>query len=72
MFGIFIALSCAFVWSVSLILLKMSSNDVPGQVLNLGKNTLGLIFLLPTAYLVEGPMPQIQDGDLIALLTAGS
>ena len=71
MFGIFIALTCAFVWSVSLILLKMSSNDVPGQVLNLGKNTLGLIFLLPTAYLVEGPMPQIQDGDLIALLTSG-
>ena len=71
MFGIFIALSCAFVWSVSLILLKMSSNNVPGQVLNLGKNTLGLILLLPTAYFVEGPLPSIENRDLLALLTSG-
>lgn len=49
----------------------MSSNNVPGHVLNLGKNTLGLLFLLPTAYLIDGPMPAIQNSDLAALLISG-
>ena len=71
MFGVFLALTCAFVWSISLILLKLSSNNIPGHVLNLGKNVLGLLCLIPTAYLIEGPLLHIENQDLIAILISG-
>ena len=71
MFGIILSLSCAFIWAISLILLKLSSNNIPGHVLNLGKNTLGLILLVPTALIIEGPLPAIANQDLLAIMASG-
>ncbi|SMF29326.1 DMT family transporter [Pseudobacteriovorax antillogorgiicola] len=71
MLGIIIAIACAFTWSLSVILLKIASNHVHPIVLNLGKNTLGLALLIPTAYLVDGPLPEISTLNLTLLFLSG-
>ena len=71
MFGIIIALSCAFTWSLSVVLLKQISAQVHPSVLNLGKNTLGLMFLIPTAFLIDGPFPNVTDSQLLILFLSG-
>ena len=49
--GVTIAITCAFTWSLSVILLKLASNHVHPLVLNLGKNSLGLLLLAPQPFL---------------------
>ncbi len=72
MLGIIIALACALSWSISLILLKIAGTHVHPIMLNLGKNTLGLVLLIPTAYLIEGPIDtNWPSSDLWMLLVSG-
>ena len=55
MLGIILAITCAITWSISVILLKIAGTQINPIILNLGKNTLGLILLIPTAFLWDGP-----------------
>lgn len=71
MFGIFLAITCAFTWSLSVIILKQASVHVHPLVLNLGKNLLGLVLLIPTAYLIDGPLPDIELTPLLVLIASG-
>lgn len=71
MFGITIALLCAFSWSLSVILLKDSTKQYQPTILNFAKNFMGLILLLPTAYLIEGPIPSISSEALVLLFLSG-
>lgn len=69
--GIFLAISCAFLWSVSLILLKIAGDHIHPIILNLGKNVLGLILLVPTAFIVEGALPDISFNSYLMLFMSG-
>ena len=71
MLGITIAIACAFTWSLSIILLKLASNTVNPIILNLGKNVLGLCLLVPTAYIMDGPLPNISTEHHIILFLSG-
>src|SRR6478609_4336896 len=54
MLGNVLALSCAMVWSLSIILMKKSGARIHPLALNLGKNLIGLALLLITALVVDG------------------
>jgi drug/metabolite transporter (DMT)-like permease len=70
--GEWIALGCALTWSISVILFKKSTVDVPPLHLNLFKNLIGLTLLLPTALLTHGPISlPAQDGALLRLALSG-
>ena len=72
MLGVIIALACALCWSVSLILLKIAGTQVHPIILNLGKNILGLVLLVPTAFLIDGAIdPSWPRKDLSLLLVSG-
>jgi len=69
--GAVIAVVCAFSWSVSIILLKIAGTRIHPVVLNLGKNVLGFILLVPTAFVVEGPLPEISLEHWSLLMLSG-
>lgn len=72
MLGVSIALLCAITWSLSLILLKSAGSHAHPLALNLGKNTLGLILLIPTAWIIDGPFPsQIAERDMLMMVLSG-
>lgn len=71
MFGIIASVLCALTWSLSVILLKQASQRLQPLVLNLGKNVLGLILLIPTAYLIEGPVPNLSTSSMLILCLSG-
>lgn len=57
MLGMSLALLCAFSWSVAVILLKVAGTRVHPIMMNLGKNVLGFVLLIPTALWMDGPLP---------------
>ncbi len=69
MIGNILAISCAMVWSLSVILMKMSGARIHPLVLNLGKNIIGLVMLVLTALIVEGGvhLPSPRDTGLLLL-----
>jgi len=72
MFGAAIAILCAFTWSVSIILFKKSGDQIHPILLNLCKNLLALILIIPTTLLIDGmALPHIAPTDLALLLASG-
>lgn len=69
MLGNALALTCAMVWSLSIILMKKSGARIHPLALNLGKNVLGLVLLLITALIVDGGvhLPPARETGLLLL-----
>lgn len=67
-----LSLACAFVWAIAIILFKKSGESVPPLGLNLFKNIVGLLLLVPTiiilrqALIVKAPL-----ADYLLLLASG-
>ena len=72
MLGISIALLCAITWSLSLIMLKQAGQSLHPLVMNFGKNALGFLLLVPTAWLIDGPLPtEWSSDDLMRICFSG-
>ena len=72
MLGAFYALSCAFIWSVAVVMFKKLGETVHPVVLNFVKNGLALILLIPTVWIIEGTLWQpIRTDYLLIILTSG-
>jgi len=69
--GEFFALGCAFTWAMAVVLFRQPGRLLPAFELNLFKNMLGFLLLIPTLMLVEGfSLPDFSLPDLgIALLS---
>ncbi|MDT8439011.1 MAG: DMT family transporter [Wenzhouxiangellaceae bacterium] len=52
--GEFLAIACAAIWALAVILFKRSGETLPAFELNLFKNLVGVLLLVPTALLFEG------------------
>jgi drug/metabolite transporter (DMT)-like permease len=69
--GEFYALLCAVLWGSSVVLFKHAGNSMSANSLNLIKNCIGTVLLIPTALLVEGfELPSLSTTDW--LLVAGT
>lgn len=69
--GEFFAVACAAVWALAVILFKRSGESLPAFELNLFKNVVGVVLLVPTALAVEGSvLPAFDTREW--LLIAGS
>ena len=63
--GRFFALASAISWAVAVVLFRQSGKLLPAFELNLFKNTLGFLLLIPTLMLVEGlSLPDYSLPDL--------
>ena len=72
MLGAFYALTCAFIWSVAVVMFKKLGETVHPVVLNFVKNSLALILLVPTVWVLEGSLWQsIRMDYLFIILTSG-
>lgn len=70
--GQFFALSSAFCWALAIILFRRSGEALPPFELNLFKNLLGFVLILPTLALVEGlALPDYSARDLAVALLSG-
>jgi drug/metabolite transporter (DMT)-like permease len=71
-FGELLALSTAVVWAVAVILFKKSGESVHPIALNLFKNVLAAVLVVPTLYLVGGSLWRpVGAGDYLILLVSG-
>lgn len=50
--GEFYSLACAVAWAIAIVAFRHAGNAIPAQYLNLLKNTIMLVFLLPTMLLL--------------------
>jgi drug/metabolite transporter (DMT)-like permease len=67
------ALLSAFIWAVAVILFKKSGESVPPVALNLLKNVLVLVLLIPALLLVEGNLwPHPTSGEVIRFTISGA
>lgn len=71
MLGNVLAITCAMVWSLSIILMKKSGARIHPLALNLGKNVIGLVLLLITAWLVDGGVQVPPARETALLLLSG-
>ena len=70
--GQFLALSAAVTWAIAVILLRRSGETLPAFELNLFKNVLGLLLLLPTLAIIQGlSIPAYSVPDLLIALISG-
>jgi len=70
--GEFFALASAFFWALAIILFRRIGETLPAFELNLFKNFVGLVLLLPTLLLVEGTaVPPYSMHDLLIALLSG-
>jgi len=70
--GEIFALSSALVWALAVILFRRSGETLPAFELNLFKNCLGLVLLIPTLLLVEGlKLPSYTPTELVLVLVSG-
>jgi len=66
------ALASALGWAWAVILLRRSGETLPPFELNLFKNVLGLVLLIPTILLVNGlALPGYSLTDLLIIFTSG-
>lgn len=70
--GAALAIFCAFTWSVSVILFKKAGGSLHPVALNLWKNGIALLLMIPTIYLAEGTfIPPVAGMDLGIMLLSG-
>lgn len=70
--GAVVAVICAFTWSVSVILFKKCGDDLHPLLLNLLKNSLAFVLMIPTIYFAEASFaPSVTTQDLVVLLLSG-
>ncbi|NIP17295.1 MAG: EamA family transporter, partial [Xanthomonadales bacterium] len=66
------ALSSALVWAFSVILLRRSGETLPALELNLFKNVLGMVLVVPTIWIVSGlALPVYAPGELLIVFLSG-
>jgi len=66
------ALSSALSWALAVILLRRSGENLPAFELNLIKNSLGLILMVPTILIYSGlELPVFPVSDLVLVLASG-
>jgi len=72
-FGEILALGTAMVWSIAVILFKKSGETVHPIALNLFKNAVAVVLLIPTLYLFgEQLLRPVPIGDYLLLLLSGA
>jgi drug/metabolite transporter (DMT)-like permease len=71
MLGNVLAITCAMVWSLSVILMKISGARIHPLSLNLGKNVIGLLLLILSAIIVEGEVHVPGTRETALLLLSG-
>ena len=59
--GEFFSVACAAVWALAVVLFRRSGETLPAFELNLFKNGLGVLLLIPTVWLAEGLAPPDFD-----------
>jgi drug/metabolite transporter (DMT)-like permease len=70
--GEILALSCAILWAIAVILFRKSGETVPPAGLNLFKNILALILFVPTSLVLNLSLfPQASSSDYVLLLASG-
>ena len=70
--GEFFALSSAATWALAVILLRRSGETLPPFELNLFKNTLGVVLMIPTIVLFGGlVLPDYSWLELLTVLVSG-
>lgn len=71
--GEILALSCAVIWSLSVIFFKKSGETVHPLALNLFKDVLGAVLLVPTIWITgQVWLPGTQQTDVALLLLSGA
>lgn len=72
MLGSFLAVFCAFTWSVSVILFKKSGESLHPVLLNLLKNSIALVLIIPTIWVFDGlEVPTLDGMEWAILLGSG-
>ncbi len=72
MLGSIIAISCALIWSGAVIMFKKAGDPISPVLLNLIKNTIGFLLMIPTTLIVDGPWPTTNlDQHMTTLLVSG-
>jgi drug/metabolite transporter (DMT)-like permease len=70
--GPMLAVSCALIWSLSVILFKKSADSLHPVLLNLCKNVCGLVLMVPTILAFEGVAGiHIDTKDIVTLVISG-
>ena len=59
--GEFFSVACAAVWALAVVLFRRSGESLPAFELNLFKNALGVVLMIPTVWLMEGLSPPDFD-----------
>jgi drug/metabolite transporter (DMT)-like permease len=71
-FGEVFALVCAIMWASAVVLYKHVGESMSANTLNLVKNILGLLLLLPTALVFEGlSLPMLSNSEWLILIASG-
>lgn len=66
------ALICALMWATAVVLYKYAGDSMSANSLNLVKNVLGLLLLVPTAFLLEGlTLPALSVNQWVILIASG-
>ena len=68
-----LALGCAFIWSLSIVLFKIAEENVDPVLLNLLKNTMAFVLMIPTI-LILGPehwSPNVTGMDWALMIGSG-
>ncbi len=70
--GEFLALACAFIWALAVILFRRTNNVLPPFETNLFKIVLGFVLIWPTLFLVEGfAVPEYSLVEIGTVLLSG-
>lgn len=70
--GEFLALGCAFIWALAVILFRRTNNVLPPFETNLFKIVLGFVLIWPTLFLVEGfAVPSYSLLEIATVLLSG-
>jgi drug/metabolite transporter (DMT)-like permease len=70
--GEILALSCALLWAIAVILFRKSGETVAPSGLNLFKNFLALILFIPTSLALSVPLfPEVSTSDYLLVMASG-
>lgn len=66
------ALICALLWASAVVMFKHAGDSLSANTLNLVKNLIGVLLLLPTAVLLEGlSLPALNTSEWLILAASG-